>query len=150
MPSLLRRFKTSTEPTTCEEDENKPPVCQASLPWSAPSDGDRRQSEASLSRRFSRQLSLSSLPFKRKKSIVPTQYHDQSQCLFLDRLPFEIRENVYIAMMKPEDWIVVLPKMSDDPRQLKKQQKRRVKEARVPRSEDFHAFLNMMRSCKAM
>lgn len=152
MPSLLRRFKTSADPLkqTCDGGENKHTARQASLPWSTSSDEGRRKSEASVSRRFSRQLSLTSVPFKRKKSIVPSLYQDQSQCLFFDRLPYELRENVYLAVMRPEDWTIDLKKVSDDPRELKKQQKRRGKKAREPRSEGVSTLLSLMRTCKAM
>ena len=158
MPSLLRRIKATKEvgtPEATESDEDrKQSSRQASIAASTTSNSSgRKDSGASFTQRVTRQLSLPSTPFKKRKSSTAalTQYNHQSDCLFFAKLPYELREHVYLFVTTADDWNIELRKVNDDPKERKKQQKLRAKNwAESNISDGFRSFLKMMRTCKAM
>lgn len=158
MPSLLRRIKATKEagtPDAVESDEDsKQPSRQASLAASIASNSSgRKDSGASFTQRVSRQLSLPNHPFRKRKSTaaVVAQYNHQAECLFFDKLPYELREHVYLSITSSDDWKVELRRVNDDPKQRRKQQKLKGKKSVESNiSDGFKSFLKMMRTCKAV
>ena len=156
MPNLFRRIKATKEAGTPEatesDDDRKQPGRQVSIATStASSSSNRKDSGASFTQRVSRQLSLPTAPFRKRKPSAPSQLNDQSDCLFLIRLPYELREHVYLFVTSSHDWDIELRKIIDDPKERKKQQKLKAKKLLASNiSDGFRSFLKMMRTCQAM
>lgn len=147
MPSLLRKFKAGVDKSRPGEDSEQP-TRQASLLSTPGSDSN----ETSLTRRFSRQLSLPIAPFRKRNVSVVTEPIAQDDCLFLTSLPYEIRETAYLKVIESEDLSVNIERISDHPKERRKQERRRWRGRPGPDQPDngFAYLLNLMRTSKVM
>lgn len=133
------------------DSESSQPARQGSLPsWSLAR--DRSNSDASLARRFTRQMSLPiTIPFnKRRKSTVLTEPVCQDDCKLLKMFPYEVREMIYLSVVDPRDWTINLREVPEDKRERKKQEKKLKRGEVGSRKTTLHSFLELMPVCRQM
>lgn len=164
MPTLpWRNKRTGTEPARAQSTSQAsqdatdadPPRRQSSIPWLNRSDSTPRNNSTASEHRTSRQRSIASLPFLRKRkspSVVAEACFGahQTGCSLIARLPYELRESIYLLLGQDEEWAVPLREVPDSPVDRKRIQKMRKKGGKGAQSTAYGTLISLMRTCRTM